>query len=76
MEFFVWARVKRPKLVIPQSLIQDVNAENHDSIFVAHPGNKRAFELMSLRYRWPKMRESVDDYVGRCDKCQKGKYEL
>jgi hypothetical protein len=22
------------------------------------------------------MRESVDDYVGRCDKCQKGKYEL
>jgi hypothetical protein len=76
MEFCGGARGKQPKLVVPQSLIQDVIAENHDSIFVAHPGNKRTFELTSLRCWWPKMRQSVDEYVRHCDKCQKGKHEL
>ena len=38
---------KPPKLVVPQSLIQDVIAENHNPIFVAHPGSKRTFELIS-----------------------------
>jgi hypothetical protein len=69
---------KQPKLEDPQSLIQDVIAENHNPFFVAHPGNKRTFELISLRYWWPKMRQSVEEYVMRCDKCQtwKDKHEL
>jgi len=69
---------KQPKLVVQQSLIQDVIAENHDPIFVAHRGNKRTFELISLRYLWPKMRQSIKEYIRHCDKCQtrKGKHEL
>jgi hypothetical protein len=40
---------KQLKLVVLQSLIQDVIAENHDPIFVAHSGSKRTFELISIR---------------------------
>jgi hypothetical protein len=61
---------KQPKLVVPQSLILEVIAENHNPIFVAHPGSKRTLELISLKYWWPKMRQSIEEYVRRCDKCQ------
>jgi hypothetical protein len=50
---------KQPKLVVPQSLIQDVIAENHSPIFRAHSGSKRSFALISLKYWWPKMRQSI-----------------
>jgi hypothetical protein len=46
-----------PQLVIPQSLIQEVISENHDPIFIGHPGSKRTLELISLKYWWPKMRQ-------------------
>jgi len=61
---------KQPKLVVPQSLIQDVITENHNPIFVAHSGSKRTMELISLRYWWPKMHHSIEEYVRHCDKCQ------
>jgi len=60
-------KCKQPKLVVPQALIQEVIAENHNSIFVAHPGSKRTLELISLKYWWPKMRQSIEEYVRRCD---------
>jgi hypothetical protein len=50
---------KQPKLVVPQSLIQDVIAENHGPIFRSHPGSQRFFGLISLKYWWPKMRQSI-----------------
>jgi hypothetical protein len=67
-----------PKLVVPQSLIQEVISEHHHQIFVAHPGGKKTFQLISLKYWWPKMRQSIEEYVRRCDKCQtrKGKQEF
>ena len=69
---------KQPKLVVPQFLIQDVIAENHNSNFVAHLGNKRTLELISLMYWWPKIRQNIEECVRRCDKCQtmKGKHEF
>ena len=60
---------KQPKLVVPQSLMQDVIAENHNPIFVSHPGSKRTFELISLKYWWPKMRQNIEKYVRSFDKC-------
>jgi len=66
---------KQPKLVVPQTLIEEVIAENHNPIFVAHPGSKGTLELIYLKYWWPKMRQSIEEYVRRYDKCQtrKGK---
>jgi hypothetical protein len=67
-----------PKLVAPQSLVQEIISENLYPIFVAHPGIKRTLELISLKYWWPRMRQSKEEYVRRCDKCQmrKGKTEF
>ena len=77
IEFCMREKGKTPKLVVPQSLIQDLIFENHKPIFVAHPGNKRTFELISLKYQLPKMRKNIE-YVRRCDKFQtrKGKREF
>ena len=71
MDGVLYRRVKgrQPKLVVPQSLIQDVIAENRNPIFVAHPGNERTFEMIFLKYWWPKMRQSIE-YIRHCDKCQ------
>ena len=60
---------KQPKLVVPQSLIQDVIAENHNPIFLAQPGSKRTLEVISLRYWWLKMRQSMEKYVRSFDRC-------
>jgi len=57
------------QLVVPQTLIQDVIRENHDPKYVAHPGIKRTYSLILLNYWWPKMRETIEQYVRRCDPC-------
>jgi len=54
------------QLVVPQSLARKVIAMNHDPQFAAHPG-RRTFELISLSYWWPKMRQTVEDFFTRCD---------
>jgi len=75
---YIRMKGKQPKLVVPQSLMQDVITENHNPIFVAHQGSKRTFKLISLKYWWPKMRQSIEEYICHCDKCQtrKGKQEF
>jgi len=60
------------QLVVPQTLIQDVIRENHDRKYVAHPAIKRTYSLISLNYWWPKMRETIEQYI-RCDPCQRRK---
>jgi len=48
---------------------------NHDPVYVAHPGVKRTYDLVSLNYWWPGMRNSIKDYVKICDSCQRRKEE-
>ena len=54
------------QLVVPQILIQDVIRDNHDPKYVAHPGIKLKYSLISLTYSWPKMRETIEQYVRSC----------
>jgi hypothetical protein len=55
-------------LVIPETLIV-----NHSSLFAAHPGSTRTYDLIALKYWWPKMRQTNEDFVTRCDSCQRRK---
>jgi len=64
---------RKHQLVVPHSLIRDVLRANHDPVYVAYPGMKRTFDLISLRYWWPGMRKSLEDYVRKCDTCQRRK---
>jgi hypothetical protein len=43
---------------------------------MAHPGTKRTYSLISLIYWWPKMRESIEAYIRKCDSCQRRKSHL
>jgi hypothetical protein len=61
------------QIVIPQSLIWEVIKGNHDPVFVAHPGVKRTQDLILLRYWWPNVRRTVEQYIQKCDPCQKRK---
>jgi len=56
-----------------ETVIQEFIRENHDPIFVAHPGIQRTYSLGSLNYWWPDMRKSIENYVKKCDSCQRRK---
>ena len=66
-------RNRKHQVVVPQSLIKEVIAENHNPKFVAHPGMKRTYNLISLNYWWPNMRKTIQKFVRECDPCQKRK---
>jgi len=46
---------------------------NQDPVYVAHPGVKRTYDLLSFNYWWPGMRNSIKDYVKIFDACQRRK---
>ena len=68
-EGVIYKRRSRGKhqIVVPRALIQTVIRENHDPVFVAHPGIKRTYDLISLNYWWPGMRRSTEEYIRKCD---------
>ena len=61
------------QLLVSQTLVHDVMRQNHDPVYVAHPGIKRTYALIALRYWWPGMRKSIEDFVKRYDLCQRRK---
>jgi len=63
----------RHQLVVRRSLIPQVIKENHDPVYIAHPGIKRTRHFISLNYWWPGMRRTIEDYIQKCDPCQRRK---
>jgi hypothetical protein len=61
------------QFVVPQTLVRDVIRQNHDPKFVAHPGVKRTHNLIALSYWWLHMRKTIEEYVRKCDSCQRRK---
>jgi hypothetical protein len=61
------------QLVVPKTLVHEVIRENHSPVYVDHPGIRRTQELISLRFWWPSMRKDIEEYVRRCDPCQRRK---
>ena len=59
------------QLVVPESLVHHIIKENHDPVFVAHSGVKMTRDLISLKYWWPGMRKSIEDYINKCDVCKR-----
>jgi hypothetical protein len=51
---------RQHQLVVPQTLVQDVIKENHDPKYVAHPGIKRTYSLISVNYWGPRMKETIE----------------
>jgi len=58
------------QMVVPKFLIY---MGNHDPVYIAHPGMKRTFDLIYLGYWWHGMQKLIEDYIRRCDPCQRRK---
>ena len=43
--------------------------ENHDLVYVGHPGQYRMLELIKRTYWWPGLKEDIKKYVQGCFKC-------
>jgi transposase InsO family protein len=47
--------------------------EYHDTPSAGHPGRDKTFELIARDYYWPKMRETIAQYVRNCFECRRSK---
>jgi len=46
---------------------------HHDILQARHGGTAKTTELVQRKYHWPKMRETIKQYVKNCDICQRTK---
>lgn len=53
--------------------IPQILKENHDSPLSGHCGYHRMFQRIRDKYRWPKMRQDIKDYIKNCKSCQLNK---
>jgi hypothetical protein len=49
--------------------------EAHDSLYSIHPGCRKMYKDLKVRFWWEKMRDDIAEYVARCDTCQRVKAE-
>lgn len=49
--------------------------ETHDAPSSGHMGMFKTIKRVAERYYWPKWRNTVKDYVRKCEVCQKHKVE-
>lgn len=61
------------QLVVPKSKQEEILEFMHDHPMSGHGGKRRTFQRVAQSYYWQKMRQSVDEYVRTCVKCQERK---
>jgi len=64
------------KLCIPKSLRSDVIREAHDAILGGgHMGTAKTAAAVGSRYHWPKMTDSIAEWITGCDVCHRVKHK-
>lgn len=70
------------KLCFSNNFIKNISSTNeinkilhefHDAPLGGHTGIERMLKRISERYTWPNMKETIKEYVSKCDNCQKNK---
>ncbi|KAE8973819.1 hypothetical protein PR002_g26084 [Phytophthora rubi] len=61
------------KLVIPETLREDVLHHYHASLEGGHQGIGRTYQRVRRQIHWPGIFRSVQRYVGECTDCETGK---
>ena len=61
---------KQQKIIVPQSLRQEVLKECHDVPSVGHVGMRRTLELVDRQFHWRGLRSDTISYVKTCPVCQ------
>ncbi|CAH9111194.1 unnamed protein product, partial [Cuscuta epithymum] len=65
------------RLMIPQNSprINRILKEYHDSATGGHSGNFRTMKRISTLFYWVGMRKDIQQYVQKCEVCQRNKYQ-
>ena len=63
----------RPYLLcIHPKAIELLLEELHEGIYGSHTGGRSlAHKVITQNYRWPKMQKETQEYVKKCDQCQR-----
>ena len=59
------------QLVLPSSIAMKVIALNHKPVTVSHPGSSHTFDILCLRFCWPRMQRNLDEYVKNFHECER-----
>lgn len=58
------------KLVVPQSMRNDILKQYHDEPISSHGGVRKTLSKIKTRYYWPGMAKEIKKYVKVCEICQ------
>jgi putative transposase len=64
---------RKMKLWVPKDLIMMVLESEHDSKIAGHFGQDKTIKLIRQNIWWPRMDETIIDYIQSCVECQKDK---
>jgi hypothetical protein len=60
-------------LVVPASIQNEVLELCHNNILAGHFGQKKTLQKLHRQFYWPNMKDKVNNYVNRCQRCQANK---
>lgn len=63
---------ERKEITNPEE-IQTILKNNHDHCLSGHQGIVKTYERIKRQYYWDKMKESIEEYIRKCDVCQRSK---
>ncbi|POM81059.1 LOW QUALITY PROTEIN: Reverse transcriptase [Phytophthora palmivora] len=69
-------RVLVAKLVVPETLQNDLMHHYHSSLEGGHQGIGRTYHKIRAHFHWRGLYQSVQRYVGQCIDCETGKDDL
>ena len=60
-------------IVVPQSVQPEVIRMHHDHITSGHMGVTKTVDLIQRHFWWPRMKDTVNTFIQKCDQCQRNK---
>ena len=63
----------KKRVVVPQTIRNQLLKEFHDSKMVGHSGVSRTFKRLAQQFYWPSMYQFVQEYITQCEVYQKTK---
>lgn len=61
------------KVVVPQKIRETIMFEAHNTRIGGHSGVLRMYKRIAQQFYWPSMFRSVQEYVNKCETCQRTK---
>src|SRR5437588_3761461 len=64
---------KRLRIPHNDEIKREILESEHDHPTAGHFGQKKTLKIVSRNFYWPKMEETINEYIQTCDACQRNK---